>query len=257
MPIKVTNPYNKIAINRLVPDSAISLTDLLVYANQSIVSGQQEVSLTVQQFLTAVLPSITAVITPTGAVTYFAGTTAPAGWVFMNGLTIGSGSSNATLRANADTANLYALLWGSYANTELPIQDSTGAASTRGASAAADFAANKRLPVPDAQARTLAGLDGMGSAAASNRLTTAGSGVNGPVIGASGGAQNRTIGVTQLPAHTHNTAVPTTVAASATAGAGVAIPGATAPVTSDGGTGGGLPLPTVQPTLITPVIIKL
>jgi hypothetical protein len=31
----------------------------------------------------------------------------------------------------------------------LPIQTSTGAASTRGVSASADFAANKRLPLPD------------------------------------------------------------------------------------------------------------
>jgi hypothetical protein len=75
-------------------------------------------------------------------------TTAPAGTVAMDGLTIGNASSGATSRANADTLALFSLLWTLASNTLLPIQDGAGSASTRGASAAADFAANKRLPVP-------------------------------------------------------------------------------------------------------------
>ncbi|MFX9031451.1 hypothetical protein ABTN13_20060, partial [Acinetobacter baumannii] len=42
-----------------------------------------------------------------------------AGYVRANGRTIGSATSGATERANADTAALYALLWGAYANTIL------------------------------------------------------------------------------------------------------------------------------------------
>jgi hypothetical protein len=76
-------------------------------------------------------------------------TTAPTGWVKGNGGTIGSAASNATTRANADTLNLYTLFWNNFSNTILPIQDSTGAPTTRGASAVADFNANKRLPVFD------------------------------------------------------------------------------------------------------------
>jgi microcystin-dependent protein len=257
MPLKVLNPFNKLDINRLTANSAINLSDLLCYANQTLTAGQQLVSLTVAQFVAAIQPTLTNAITPTGVVVDFAGTTAPSGWVFLNGLTIGTPSSNATLRANADTANLYALLWGSYDNTALPIQDSTGAGTTRGASAAADFAANKRLPVPDFQGRVRAGLDAMGSAAASYRLTNAGSGIVGTNQGATGGSQNQTIGVTQLPAHTHNTLVPGQTAASTAAGTDHPTITATASVTSDGGTGGGLPLPTVQPTGVIPVIIKL
>ena len=77
--------------------------------------------------------------------------TAPTGTLTPNGQTIGSASSGATSRANADTSELFAVLWNATSNTDLPIQDSAGAASTRGASAAADFAANKRLPLPNIQ----------------------------------------------------------------------------------------------------------
>lgn len=75
--------------------------------------------------------------------------TPESGWLWCNGQTIGDASSGATARANADTWDLFAIIWTDWANTEAPIQDSTGAASTRGAGAAADFAAHKRLPLPD------------------------------------------------------------------------------------------------------------
>lgn len=104
---------------------------------------------------------------PTGAVQGFRRTSAPTGWVKENGGTIGNASSGATTRANADTADLFALLWGQFTNTVLPIQTSTGTASTRGASAAADYAANKRLPLFDSRSRFLRGADdGLGYDAA-------------------------------------------------------------------------------------------
>lgn len=87
----------------------------------------------------------------TGEWVLSAKTSAPTGTVVPNGGTIGSAASGATNRANADTSDLFALLWSVTSNTDYPIQDSTGAASTRGASAAADFAANKRLPLPNVQ----------------------------------------------------------------------------------------------------------
>jgi hypothetical protein len=85
--------------------------------------------------------------------------TPPAGYVLEDGGTIGSVASNATNRANADTSALYTHLWTNFSNTLLPIQTSAGAASTRGASAAADFAANKRLPLFDSRTRFLRGSD--------------------------------------------------------------------------------------------------
>jgi hypothetical protein len=75
--------------------------------------------------------------------------TPPTGWVIENGTTIGGAASGATGRANADTANLFAYLWTNFDNTALAIQNSDGTAGARGASAAADFAANKRMPTFD------------------------------------------------------------------------------------------------------------
>lgn len=70
--------------------------------------------------------------------------TPPAGWLLIDGKTIGSAASGATSRANADTLALFTVMWD-FSAAAVPIYTSTGAPSTRGASAAADFAANKRL----------------------------------------------------------------------------------------------------------------
>lgn len=107
----------------------------------------------VQSFLAALAT------VPTGAVGGFRRKTAPAGWIAEIGGTIGSAASGATTRANADTLNLYTLLWTEFSNAELPIQDSSGVATTRGASAQADFDANKRMPTFDARSRFLRGAD--------------------------------------------------------------------------------------------------
>lgn len=96
---------------------------------------------------------------PTGTVEAFRRTTAPAGWVKENGGTIGNAASGATNRANADTEALFTLLWNEFSNTVLPIQTNGGVATTRGASAAADFAANKRMPLFDSRTRFIRGAD--------------------------------------------------------------------------------------------------
>lgn len=91
---------------------------------------------------------------PTGMISAFDLASAPAGWVEHNGGTIGNASSGATLRANADTLALFTAMWA-FSNTLRPIQNSSGAATSRGASAAADFAANKRIPVGNSTNRVL------------------------------------------------------------------------------------------------------
>lgn len=95
----------------------------------------------------------------TGTLQAFRRKTAPSGWLIEDGKTIGSAASGATGRANADTQDLFTLLWTEFTNTELVIQTSGGVASTRGASAAADFAANKRMPLFDSRSRFLRGSD--------------------------------------------------------------------------------------------------
>lgn len=83
-----------------------------------------------------------------GALKWFLRSAAPTGYVAASGGTIGDASSGGTARANADTSVLFGLIWALDA-TAYPITDSVGGASTRGASASADFAAHKRLPLPD------------------------------------------------------------------------------------------------------------
>jgi len=78
-----------------------------------------------------------------------ASSTAPAGTIAPNGGTIGNAVSNATTRANADTVDLFAVLWGSSTNSELQLKDSSGSNVSRGASAAIDFAANRQLTIPN------------------------------------------------------------------------------------------------------------
>lgn len=125
------------------------------------------------------------------------------GWVWLNGMTIGNAASNATQRNNADTAALFAKLWGDFSNTVLPIQDSTGAASTRGTSAAIDFAANKRLPTPDMLERTFFGSGTAGGATDPQRITVAKSTISGATIGATGGLETVQLTGNQNGPHIH------------------------------------------------------
>lgn len=122
---------------------------------------------------------------PTGTVLFFLTTTAPAGWVRLQGGTIGDASSGATERANADTATLYALFWNNYANAQCAVSGG------RGASAAADFAAHKTLTLPDARGYTPVPYK---------------SGTFG-TLGGTLGAETHTLTEQQLPAvagHTHD-----------------------------------------------------
>ena len=115
--------------------------------------------------------AVQALFVPTGSIMPYAGSTSPSGWLLCSGLTIGNAASGGTARANADTQVLFEQLWNSFSNTELPIFTSAGAVSTRGVSASADFAANKRLTIPDLRGRAVAGKDNMGGTAA-NRLAS-------------------------------------------------------------------------------------
>ena len=78
--------------------------------------------------------------------------TAYSGWVLANDGTIGNGSSGATNRANADCQALFTLLWNNYSDILAPV------IGGRGASAAADWAANKQIRLLRAAGRVLAGL---------------------------------------------------------------------------------------------------
>jgi hypothetical protein len=86
------------------------------------------------------------------------------GWVFANATTIGNAASNATQRANADTANLFAWHWNNFSNTQCPLLTSAGAPVARGLNPAADFAANRQITVLDKKGKGQIGVDTMGGA---------------------------------------------------------------------------------------------
>ena len=117
----------------------------------------------------------------TGDVKFTIKTSADAGWIMLLEGSIGSATSGATIRANADTAALFSLFWNNISDTFAPVS------SGRGLTAAADFAANKALFVTRSSARLL------GFAGAGSGLTTR-------ALGETLGTENETA---PLPVHSH------------------------------------------------------
>lgn len=156
---------------------------------------------------------------------------AAGGWVAMNDGTIGSAASGATTRANSDTLALYTLLWDNISNTWAPV--STG----RGASALADFNANKTITLPRQLGRALA-------------VAGAGATLTSRVLGEYLGAETHTLIEAEMPAHTHSSVV---------ASAGIGPGGGANLVTSGvtGSTGGGAAHNNMQPSGFVNVHIKL
>lgn len=178
----------------------------------------------------------------TGDVKLTIKTVADATWVLMNDGTIGSASSGASTRANADCENLFLLLWNNISDTYAPV---TGG---RGASAAADWAANKKIKLLTVLGRSLA-------------VAGAGSGLTSRALGSNAGAETETPTIAKTAAHTH--AFDT---ASNTAGFG-AIAGqlpwgrdgsyASAAPAATGSTGSGSALNILDPSVYFNVMIKL
>ncbi len=77
-------------------------------------------------------------------------TTADPGWIMWNNGSIGNASSGATNRANSDTQALFVHYWNTLTDTICPVS------SGRGASALADFNANKSLSLPPVEGAVLA-----------------------------------------------------------------------------------------------------
>lgn len=119
------------------------------------------------------------------------------GWVRCNGNTIGSATSGATERANADTQALFLWLWGQDTGNQLAVTPS------KGASAAGDWAANKAIALPDLRGRSIFGMETMGRTSA-GRLTGATFATgNGSTLGSYGGAATATLVTANLAAHSH------------------------------------------------------
>jgi len=107
---------------------------------------------------------------PAGTIAPFAGASAPTGWLLCDGLE----------RSIDEFPRLYSVIGTNF-----------GGDTEQGV-----------FQVPDLRGRAAIGKDDMGGTAA-NRVTTAGSSINGAALGAAGGAENVTLTVAQMPPHTH------------------------------------------------------
>lgn len=208
---------------------------------------------------------------------YYLGSSAPdTSCIVMNGKTIGSASSGATARASdsQDTASTFSLLWNTFNNTVCPIQDSAGSPTTRGDTAAADFAANKRFPLLDTCGRALIGADNQGGVASKNRLTGLSGGIDGDVPGASGGDEKFTLAIAKLPTfdidsyktdpgHTHPYTQPTNYSTPSQGGGGASSWNGTQTLNTGSNTtgmtfapiGSGEAQPHIQPSIIIPLVL--
>lgn len=150
--------------------------------------------------------------------------TSKTGWVLGDGRTIGNAASGATSRANADTILLFTELWNNTSST---------VSGGRGASAAADFAANKTIVVPSVRGRGVVGRENMGGTAAnvvqfSRNITT----TNGSATATVNTADGLSIGMFLYSANiTAGTTISAIVGTTLTLSTGVGVTAGTAVAT--------------------------
>lgn len=148
-------------------------------------------------------PTVNAAVTPevgayeTGDTMFLLQSGTRSGWVRLNGRTIGSAASAATERANDDTEDLYEKLWNALTDTIAPVPGG------RGASAAADFAANKPFPLVDFRGGSPRGLDDMGNSAANSLANSPFAVGDATTPGSTVGLNSTNLTSSQLPTHTH------------------------------------------------------
>lgn len=171
----------EVAASRFLIRDASDATKALSFDVSAIATGMERVLR---------IPNSGGTIVPTGVPLPYFGTTAPAGFVLVDGKTIGPTGSSATGRANDDTFALYVLLWSLSTIT---------VAGGKGANAAADWAAAKLLTLPNLSGRTLIGLDNM-SGSAANIMTQ----FSATTPGATGGSQTHALTSGENGPHSHN-----------------------------------------------------
>lgn len=116
-----------------------------------------------------------------------------AGWVRDNGRTIGSATSGASERANADCELLYLFGWAA----GWPVVGSAGV------NAAADWAANKPITLPDKRLKGPFGLADMGNTSASVPSTLTFTSGNATTAGSVCGSNSHGLTIAEMPGHNH------------------------------------------------------
>lgn len=175
-------------------------------------------------------------ILQTGMMIDYFGATAPSGWVFVDGGTIGNDSSGATSRANSDTQNLFVLLWNSIDNSYCPVSGG------RGVSAIADFAAGKTITLPDSRGKVSVGKN---SATFSE-------------LGRSSiGSETVTLSEENIPPHFHSVEIPNSISIAQNGGDFNALTNSATLSTNTTSVGNSTPITIVQPSLVCNKIIRL
>lgn len=138
---------------------------------------------------------------PLGHAKAYFGTTLPTSHLWANGCTIGDADSGATGRANADTIDLFTVLWNSAngSGSQIQLYTSAGVSTSKGVSAAEDFAAHRRLSLPDMRGRVGVGLDNMGGTSANVVVND-----NADVLGGTGGEEKHALSKDENGPHIHS-----------------------------------------------------
>jgi len=148
-----------------VKDAGITATQL---ATDSVITAKiQDGAVTAAKLDSAAV----SVLMPTGSLMPYAGTSAPTGYLLCDGAAI----------SRTTYATLFALVGTTYGSGD----------------------GSSTFNIPDLRGRVIAGQDDMGGASA-NRLTGLTGGVDGDVLGGSGGAETHTLSTAEMPAHSHN-----------------------------------------------------
>lgn len=220
----VTGGVDRVSVNssgNLVTSGNIELghvTDTTISRVSAGVIAVEGQTLATESYVTS---SVSSAI-PTGSVMPFAGTTEPSGWLLCFGQEV----------SRTTYASLFAIISTTYG---------VGNGSTT-------------FNLPDLRGRVVAGQDDMGGTSA-NRLTNQSGGLDGDVLGATGGAETHTLTIAQMPAHTHtvaNTLIPGSIGTLSNTSLVRQISN-----TTSGSTGGGGAHNNVQPTIILNYIIKV
>lgn len=187
---------------------------------------------------------------PIGGTIGWYGSSLVPGYLWANGQTIGNPASTAD-RKDLLYQSLFVFLWNNVPSLKAGVLP-----GGPGATALADWTANKKIALPDECGRLGAGTNNMGGIPTKSRLTTAIGGVDGDVLGAAGGLEGITQTLGMMPNHTHD-GVPFAGASAASTGGsvlGVGFSTTTGNVT--GYPGAQLKTPVVQPTIVRNVLIK-
>lgn len=160
---------------------------------------------------------------PSGSVIPYAGTSTPTNWLLCAGQAV----------SRTTYADLFSAISTTYG---------VGDGSTT-------------FNLPDLRGRVIAGQDDMGGSSA-NRLTGLTGGVDGDVLGGTGGSESHTLSVSEIPAHTHSVESTSDTGTNSCSGRPYMREGTDCGTQNTGSTGGGGAHNNVQPTLVLNYIIK-